>query len=194
MLTIGTAAALLAPPAGWEATKSGDGCQLYAGPAEKDGVVPVLAVCHWTDTTAEKLDSFLANWPLHADIFSSVVTSTPVRVDGARTLVHQEHSASGISDREVNIWMQITPLDGGGNRYAWTIAKEEPLIAASGHVAVARDDGAWDVKANPAGGVDLSYHLEYDPGGSVPGFIVHWFQGSGVQAICADLHTWAQAH
>ncbi len=113
------ASALAAPPAGpagWDATKSGDGCQLYTGPGEKDGVVPVVSECHWDDVTLDKLDGFLSNWPLHADIFGSVVSSTTIRTDGDRTLVHQEHQASGISDREVNIWMQKAPLDGGARK------------------------------------------------------------------------------
>ena len=40
----------------------------------------------------------------------------------------------------------------------------------------------------------MVYELRYDPGGSVPGFVVRWFQGSGVRTLVGELRSWAESH
>jgi hypothetical protein len=77
----------------------------------------------------------------------------------------------------------------GYDRYGWTRATGEPLTACSDCVLTARSDGYWQAKAEGSG-VRVVHLLAYDPGGSVPGFIIRWFQTSGLEANVDDLHAY----
>jgi len=57
-------------------------------------------------------------------------------------------------------------------------------------VNVGRDDGLWEVRATADGGCTVHYELRYDPAGSVPGFMVKWFQGSGFKDMLSQLRAY----
>jgi hypothetical protein len=187
MLPLLVSAALAAPSGYSIAVASYDGCEISLGPTMKDGVVPIHAECYWPDASIDKFKAVMSDWHRHADVFTVVVDSDIVRQDGDRTLVHQLHRSKGISDREVLQWMTHTVVD-GFDRYGWTTAADQPLTVKDGNVRTARADGYWQAKADPRGGILLVNHLEYDPGGSVPGFLVHWFQTSGTETNLTEVH------
>lgn len=178
--------ALAAPP-GFRETKQVDGCKLYLGPAESDGVVPMAADCVWTDVTLEAFEAKLAPWQNHDRVFSTVVASDVIRTEGGTSIVKQKHRASGISDREIIIAGSRTSVSGGGVRFSWK-KKAESFAVASGNVEAARSEGYWQAVPNAGGGIKVTYELRYDPGGSVPSFLVRWFQTSGLVEILGDLH------
>lgn len=190
MLTNLLLSAALAAPAGWNVTKTdadGGACELSLGPTESDGVVPMRAECHWKDVTLDQFKTKLAAFGDHDDYFTAVVQSTVKRVEGDKTIVFQEHQSSGISNREVMISMWHETVD-GYDRYAWKTLGAEPLTVASGNVRCNRSEGYWSAKADAAGGIDVVHVLAYDPGGSVPGFLVRWFQTSGLATNATELH------
>ncbi len=173
--------AALAAPAGYKVAEADhNGCEISLGPAASDGVVPIHAVCRWPDVTLAKWDQVVGDWTKHDDIFGVVVSSDVRRSEAARDLVYQLHRTKGISDREVLLWMTKTTVN-GAHRYGWTTAKDQPLTLTDGNVQVARSEGYWQAAPDPAGGVVVEHHLEYGPGGSVPGFMVRWFQTSGLE-------------
>ncbi len=177
-----------AAPSGYTVNTAGyDGCEISLGPAMSDGVVPVHAECYWPDVTLDKFRAVISNPEKHADVFTVIVTSQIRRTDGDKQLVYQLQRSKGISDREVLLWMNHTVVD-GADRYGWTTASNEALAVTDGDVRVARSDGYWQVKADSRGGVDVSHQLEYSAGGSVPGFLVHWFQTSGVETNVSEVH------
>jgi hypothetical protein len=183
MLTLLFAAAVAAPT-GWKVTNTDhEGCELALGPAESDGTVPMRAECHWKDVSLDTFKAKFADWAGHAAIFTSVVTSR-VQRSGDKALVFQEHQASGVSNREILLWMWHEQVD-GFDRYAWKTASEEALTPADGHVRADRSDGYWQAKAEGSG-VHLVHMLAYDPGGSVPGFLVRWFQTGGLEANVSE--------
>ncbi len=177
--------ALAAPPDYRVTKKDVEGCTLYLGPADADGDIPMHAECHWPDVSIETFRKHFEDWAHHADMFGTVARSEVRRTDGDRSLVFQRHSTSGISDREVLLWMQKTTVD-GYERYGWTKATDESFTAASDSVECKKSTGYWQVKASPKGGVEVINHLAYDPGGRVPGFMVRWFQTSGLEATVTD--------
>ena len=182
---LGTA---LAAPAGYNVTVAAhDGCELSLGPAARDGVIPMHAECDWADTTIDKFRAVMGSWTRHADVFTVIVSSEVRRTEGERALVYQLQHTKGISDREVLMWMWHTMAD-GADRYAWTTAGDEPLTVQDGNVRCARSDGYWQAAANPAGGIHVVHQLEYAPGGSVPGFLVRWFQTSGLETNLSEVH------
>jgi len=183
--------AALATPAGYTVNVAAyDGCELSLGPTMSDGVVPLHADCYWPDVTLDRFKSVMGDPVKHAAVFTVIVTSElrrPASTADGKSLVYQLQRSKGISDREVLLWMWHSVAD-GADRYAWTTASTEALTPADGNVRVARSDGYWQAKADPRGGVLVSHQLEYAAGGSVPGFLVHWFQTSGVETNLSEVH------
>jgi hypothetical protein len=188
MWLLGLSVAFAAPP-GYRVTKTVDAgaCELSLGPAESDGVVPMRAECWWPDVTLDTFNQKMARYGEHDDYFQAVVTSDVRSASGDRTLVWQQHHSSGISDREVMLWMKHSN-EGGFDRYGWTLATDQKLAVQSGNVAAVRDDGYWEAAAHPKGGIRVNHTLIYGPGGSVPGFIVRAFQTGGLEANVTELH------
>lgn len=180
--------AALAAPAGWNVTDAkadGGACELALGPAGKDGVVPMRAECVWPDVTLAKFMAAQAAWDHHDDYFTTVVEST-TKTPGDKALVYQKHRSRGISDREVMLHMWHETTD-GFERYAWDTATAEPLTLVDGNVRCGKSEGYWQAKTEGTG-VRVVHLLSYDPGGSVPGFLVRWFQTSGLAVNVSELH------
>lgn len=173
--------------AAWTSTGTEGGCTFYAGPTEGT-VTPLRAECRW-DVPADELHRLLADFGAHDDYFASVAESTVVSPIAGGTLVRQRHVASGISDRTCNLLFTTTDI-AGGKRYAWSLTSDQSGLAG---VIPAKDDGKWEVVADGSGS-KVVYELRYDPGGSVPSFIVRWFQGSGFRTLVLELEGWAKAH
>jgi hypothetical protein len=100
------------------------------------------------------------------------------------------HVATGMSDREATMLYRNDTL-ANGTRYNWTLATPQPPIT---RVPVAKNTGFWEVTTGANGGSHVVYELAYDPGGSVPGFLVRWFQGSGTKTLVGELRAWAEKH
>ncbi|MCB9673819.1 MAG: hypothetical protein H6737_01805 [Alphaproteobacteria bacterium] len=185
MITTLLFSAALAAPSGFTEVKQANDCTVYKGTAGADGVVPIYADCHWSEIDPDKLHKLQYDWEGHAAVFSTVISSKIVKKDGEKSLVHQVHAISGVSNREVEIWMWREPVD-GGFQYSW---KSDGPVAEpeKGNVATTRHEGYWRVTKHPDGGSRAEYSLIYDPGGSVPGFLVRWFQTSGTIATTEEL-------
>jgi hypothetical protein len=182
----------LAAPAGYSvSTANHEGCELSLGPAMKDGVVPMHAECWWPDVTVDGFKRAMADPTHHDEVFTVIVKSEARSTVGGKQLVYQLQRSKGISDREVLLWMWHEST-GGADRYGWSTAADQPLVVIDGNVRVARSDGYWQVKADSRGGVAVSHQLEYAPGGSVPGFLVRWFQTSGLQTNLTEVHAAAK--
>ena len=57
-----------------------------------------------------------------------------------------------------------------------------------GNVLIARNDGLWRVTPAQDGGVHLVNEVQIDPGGSVPNWIINWFQTCGLSDALKKLH------
>lgn len=180
-----------APPPGYSVAREGDGCIFYLGPTDAAGLRPAWVECIWHDVRPDRLRELLARWEDHDLYFSSVAACDRLGDEGGKVRALQVHQASGIADRQATLLMWASG-QGGATRYEWTLAPtQEPL--AQGRVQVARDDGWWQVSAHAEGGSQVTYFLDYHPGGSVPGFLVRWFQSSGLSALVGELHTRARS-
>jgi hypothetical protein len=163
-------------------------CNFSTGPADSAGNVPMRADCHWSEADVAKIDRLLSNWAAHKDYFWSVVDAQVIKVEGGRTLMHQEHQASGISNREATLWGGKEPI-AGGYRYTWTMDGAQQTAVKSGNVQCGKDTGFWEITAHPDGGARVVYHLLYDPAGSVPGWLVRSFQTGGIVTLVGELRT-----
>lgn len=191
MFIVGLTVAALAAPPGFKVTKNTEHCELSLGEALPNGVVPMRAECHWPDLAPERLHTLFAAWADHDLYFSTVQSSELLRTDGRKAWVQQVHASKGIAEREAILMMERTELDGGGARYAWTL-DNAGLEVGKGRVEVGYDNGFWEIRAHPDGGTSAIHQLSYDPGGSVPGFLVRWFQTSGLQAVVEEIEAYAR--
>ena len=180
-----------AAPAGYVQTDTtSDGCAVYTGPKNAQDVTPLLAECVWTDVTMAQVESF-GKLDQHDEIFSAIAASDVLRTEGGVSYVHQVHVAKGISERECVLKMTRAD-EGGGVKFGWTLDPAGGPVA-DGRVPVGFDDGYWWFVPNAGGGVKVTYSLAYGPGGSVPSFLVRWFQGSGFVAALPELRSWLRA-
>jgi len=176
--------------ADWTSTGSKYDCTFAK--QDEGSVVALKADCTWPEP-ASKVEAVLGDWNKHGDVFDSVVSSQVVgTLVNGKGRVHQVHQASGITDREIFMDVASEPID-GGMRFTNTKSADQTGISPK-RVEVGRDDGVWEVKATPSGGCKVHYELRYDPAGSVPGFIVHAFQGAGFKDMMDNLRTYVDAH
>jgi len=151
------------------------------GDRAADGTDRVRADCVWP-VAPERVIEAVSDVGSHDDWLSSVTEST-VRADGR---VVQVHRASGIADRQITLDVTRETLPGGGFRTAWTRASQQvPLV--KGRVDCARDDGSWEVHPATGGGARVVYSLRYDPGGSVPAWVVRAFQKGGIADLVEEM-------
>lgn len=177
--------------AGWSANGTENDCTFYLGSVEA-GVQPVRAECDWP-LQPSKLQSALHDLAHHADYFATVAESTVLGAGaGGTTLVRQVHVATGMSDREAIVAFTETAIS-GGMRYSWALDADQSQQTGK-RVACALDTGKWEITDDGKGGSKVVYELRYDPGGSVPGFLVRWFQGSGVKSLVGELRSWVEHH
>ena len=177
--------ALLAAPAGWESFDSGGGCTYFKSPKHASGYPTLRAECTWSDVTPAQLDALLSDLEGHDEIHSSIAEAKVVGTTTSGTKVYQRHVASGISDREAN--MEYTrAVSGDTITHAWSMTADQPTPAA-GNEAPAHNSGKWELSPDGAG-AKVVYELRYEPGGSVPGFVVRAFQTSDFVLIVQELH------
>lgn len=161
-------------------------CTVANGEGEGDAV-PVRATCHWPDRSLAQVEAVLADLDGQAAVFDALVASEVVgTADDGEPLQRQVHTAPAISDREVVVaWHTETLPD--GMRHRWRVADDQSAAKGEG-ITPLMHEGKWEVRRDPAGGVVVVYDATYAPGGSVPSFLVRWFQGGGVRGVLANLH------
>jgi len=184
-------AALSTAQAGWTHTADEHGCRFFKGQIETGGVVPIRAECDWPMASTQ-IDALLSVNDGHHLYFPNILESEKVGDRAGGEMVWQRQEVPGANDREVVIIMR-RETEGTLIRHTWArIPSEEGLKGVGVHVAVNR--GKWEVSDNGSGGTKLIYEVRYMPGGSVPGFLVRWFQGDGCREFVGSLRTYAEAH
>ncbi len=177
--------------AGWNLTNESNDCKFYKGEPDAQGVVPLRAECDWP-LEPSKLQGLIAKIDDHNLYFSSVTVSRVVATNAGESNVYQVHAATGIADREAMLVYADEPIE-GGHRYTWKVNTDQSGVTGE-KVRLEVDDGKWEITANHDGGAHVVYELHYDAGGSVPGFVVRWFQGSGVRTLVGELREYAEEH
>jgi hypothetical protein len=183
------AAALAAPPPFDQVDQvdSYHGCIIRMGRPDAGGVQPLRAECHWTDVSVARLREVLVRYERSGDFIDCMKEASIVRTEAARALVWQlDHLGWGLANRESQTWMHASDI-AGGCQIAWSKA-EEPFTVREGNVVMPFNEGSWWVTAAADGGVDVVQDLKVDPGGSVPTWVVNWFQTYGLSDELKRLH------
>lgn len=163
------------------------GCTVYVGAIDPaSGVPPMKAECHWPDVTVDDVHGVFSRLDRWQDFVWCIADSRILEEQGGRTLVWQRQSVRPLSDRENVIWMAVEETE-DGYTYRWELA-EVPFDAAPSSVVPGRNEGRWVVRAAPDGGVWLTNEIAYDPAGSVPSWLVRWFQTRGALQVLDGIH------
>jgi hypothetical protein len=172
---------------GFGAGRGGD-CRLTALPG--DGApISVRAECDWS-IPVERLRAVLEPLEAQALHFSSLEEATVLGVEGDTVMVRQLHRATGISDREVVVEWNSTPIESGW-LYSWRKCPDQSAATGRG-VEVERYEGSWEITATESGS-HVVLETRWAPGGSVPFFLVHWFRGSGIRQVLSELSSAAES-
>lgn len=151
------------------------GCVIRLSESDARGAAGATADCRWalpyTRVAAivhdqEKIDAVLSS-----------VADSSVLPDGR---VLQVHSLGfGTADRQVTLDFQIRELPKAGIRLDFRrAASQEPL--GRGRVAIAVDEGFWQVRSDGPDHTQLRYRVRYDPGGRLEPWLLRRFLRSGV--------------
>ena len=164
----------------------GPDCPLTTGP--KNGEITVRAECDWP-ISADPVHSTLGAVGNHDRYFANLGESAVLEERDGFVRVRQIHQARGIDDREVVVDWVITPID-GGYRYAWRKSIDQSEASGT-RIEVEVHEGMWEITSTPTG-THVVYDMRYLPGGSVPAFLVRWFQASSIEKVLAEARTAAE--
>ncbi|HJN75891.1 MAG TPA: hypothetical protein QGF58_18315 [Myxococcota bacterium] len=185
-------ATALAAPKGFAEGKSGNGCTIYIGPENAQGIGTVHAECHWPEQTVEEIDQILGDVGIHDDVFTIIIESTVLSEKDGTSSVRQVHRNPPLDDREL-VELMGRKTDGDAIIHWWTKAKTQPAVA-DGRINTEVNTGKWVISEHEKGGVSLVYVLDYAPGGSVPSFVIRAFQGTGIIDFLGDLRAYTTAN
>lgn len=176
--------------AGWVETDRSDGCVFYkAADVEADGVQPLRAECDW-EVDPAVLKRLLAKVEDHDMYFSGVAKCNMLSQTGRKAQTWQLHETPGLSPREVVLDMETVDIE-GGQRFVWEKAADQSHNSGAG-VEILLNQGKWEITDGPGGGSHVVYEARYLAGGRVPGLVVRWSQGSGVQRLVLELKSYAE--
>lgn len=181
----------LAVPEGYTQGKTVDNCTVNIGPKAASGIAKVYVDCLWSDISVSKLDGLLGDVEIHEDIFPSIALSEVLSETGGVKRARQIHVNPGISDREV-IHLHGRSEKGAAIQHWWRKDPSQDGVTGD-NVEPDKSNGYWLLEADGAG-THLGYALQYEPGGSVPGFVISAFQSGGVLDFVTSVGKYARAH
>lgn len=164
----------------WEIVKESEDCSFARGPEAQ-----LVASCTWPDVQAARLDELLSDFAGAQEIWASVESSAIQGEPGSEgTPVFHVHSIPGLSDREILLlWKRVE--EDGALRFSWTRAPEQPKVA-EGRVNVPRDEGYYLIRSEGEG-IALEALFIYEPGGSIPDWVVRATQVTSADVMLGEL-------
>jgi hypothetical protein len=103
------------------------------------------------------------------------------------TWVYERYSPPLVGARDYAFRMDVVAddvADGGDFELRWTI-DESRGAPPEGATHMVRNTGGWEISPAGAGGSRFRYHIDIDPGGSVPSWIVNMANKSQVPSVIA---------
>ena len=174
------------PASDWEIVKESQDCSFARGPQAE-----LVASCVWPEVELERLDEVLSDFGAAEEVWASVTSSAVQGQPGPEgTKVFHVHAIPGLSDREVLLlWQRVE--EEGALRFSWSRPEEQPK-PAQGRVNVPRDEGYYLLRGATGGGVQLEAKFVYDPGGSVPDWVLRVTQVASSELMLEELRAAAK--
>jgi len=145
------------------------------------------AVCEWPDVEAVAISEMLAQLERYPEFIFPIAEARIERAEEHRVLLYQRQELFGIADREVLLWMAVTRRDTGELTLRWTAAQDQPLLLQRGAVRTPRNDGSWQVRRRPGGGVRVVHEIAMDAGGRIPVWVIQLVRTRAFSRIMSDV-------
>ena len=174
--------AFATPPSGFEIVREADGCVIASRPPEHADKAALHASCLWPDVDPVALTTLVSDYARYPEFIWPLKESVVRRVDGPRALVFQKQHVWPLAAREVLLWMQPEPWQ-GGTKVTWHVAEGEPFEVPQGSIKVPRSDGFWAVTADPAGGSRVEHQIAMDGGGKIPVWLMEKIRTRGFAQV-----------
>lgn len=175
-----------ATPDGFVETRSTQQCTFSVGPARASGVSPIHAACRWPHISLAAVDAAFGDFSSSARIHETVAEATVTRRAPGVTEVLEIHTAPTIAPRQAHLRYTRAATD-RVVRWRWELTDPQPPLRPR-HLAELENTGSWTFTAPPGGGVEVIHQLTYEPGGSVPAWLIRLFQTRAVSRFCDELH------
>ena len=185
---------LLLTASAFEQHGSGHGCRFYQSAKLPDRVAVMKAECEWSDVEFDILHGLLHDIESYEDYFDIIRSSDILQSVDKVVLVHQVQKVRGLKVREILQWMTKEDFGGDSSRFSWNTAHEVPFEVSKGHVRAVCNDGSWLIERLDDGTVRATYELAYDPGGSIPSWVVSRLQLRTFRRTVVQLHDLAAGH
>ena len=172
--------ALAAAEESWELVRVSGGCEYRRGPLQEDGNRALYTVCTWPEVPGERVEELVSAYDEHDETWASIATCEEVDRSDEQVRVRHVHDLPGVADREIELTWTWTTEEDGATRHDWVRSAEQPEIDPA-RVNPIRDEGYYRIRDADEGCVVEALML-YDPGGSIPDWVV-----SATQVSSADL-------
>ncbi len=175
--------------AGWTPVGTANDCEFFKSDQDST-ITPMRAVCDWPTPPDDVIGALDAADTLE-DVFSTIHESSVLSGEPGQTArVYQLYKVTSLFKREVVLSMASEEIP-GGRRFLWKKADDQSALTGTA-TAIDAMENLWEVTGT-ATGCRVVFEVSYAPGGRVPGFLITWFQGTGVQAQLADLRSFVTA-
>ncbi len=140
--------------------------------ADESRVLPILRAKTTIRATPDAILAWIRDASTHTRWMANCEEAALIKEeDGIHYMYNRVGAPWPVSDRDSVVRSTLVSEDGGHRvRFQNTNALGTP--AKSGVVRMDHIDGEWDLRPNPAGGTDVTYRIDSDPGGSLPGWLV----------------------
>jgi len=147
------------------------------------------AVCTWAEVDPVGLNARLRDFDSYEELIWVIDQSEVRRTDPAgRLLVYQLQQLWGLNDREVLLWAWTESVP-DGERHRWVTATAEPLPPRKSTIRTPKNEGYWEVRANPDGpGSVVTHQIAVDAGGMpLPAWLVRWARTRGFARVMSEV-------
>jgi hypothetical protein len=166
--------ALLATPA---AATAGSGCVVRQGAVNDDGLAEFVTECRWE--IAPRFVAEVLRDPRQVAKANASISECHPLADGRVIFVY--HPGWPFEERQATLDRRVTERESGGVLVEFRIASvQEPLPA--GRIAVAVDEGSFEVTPLPDGASHLRYVMRYDPGGNLEPWFIRRFMRPNLES------------
>ena len=155
----------------WTEVRNEDGIRVEKQ-VDDSRVLPILRAKTTIQATPDDILAWIRDATTHTRWMANCEEAALLKEeDGINYMYNRVGAPWPVSDRDSIVRSTLVSEDGGHlvrfqNTDALGVAEK------SGIVRMKHIDGGWDLRPNAAGGTDVVYRIDSDPGGSLPGWLV----------------------
>jgi hypothetical protein len=140
--------------------------------ADESRVLPILLATTKIKGTPDQILAWIRDTTTHTRWMANCEEARMLKQTDEVSYAYNRVGAPWpVSDRDSVVRSTLTSED-GGHRVDFQNSTEVDVPVNSDYVRMSKVIGYWDLRPNEAGGTDVEYLVDSDPGGSLPGWLV----------------------